>query len=119
MPKITTLLFDCDNTLVLSEELAFEACAELANEILEAKGLPERYTGPELLSNFVGQNFRGMLASLQAKHNYTMSDEELNAYVLKEEDQVIKKLKEALRPCVNVDPELEKLQRRGSISWLL
>ena len=32
--QITTLLFDCDNTLVLSEELAFEACAELANEIL-------------------------------------------------------------------------------------
>ncbi|CRJ83547.1 hypothetical protein BN1708_009073 [Verticillium longisporum] len=25
MSQITTLLFDCDNTLVLSEELAFEA----------------------------------------------------------------------------------------------
>jgi len=109
MPKITTLLFDCDNTLVLSEELAFEACAELANEILEAKGLPERYTGPQLLNEFVGQNFRGMMVSLKAKYKYEMADDELEKYVSKEEDQVIKKLKESLRPCVNVDAELEKL----------
>ena len=40
--QITTILFDCDNTLVLSEELAFEACAELANEILESKNIPDR-----------------------------------------------------------------------------
>jgi len=109
MPKITTLLFDCDNTLVLSEELAFEACADLANEILEAKGFPERYTGPQLLNEFVGQNFRGMMVSLKSKFKYEMSDEELETYVSKEEDQVIKKLHQALKPCVNVDAELEKL----------
>jgi beta-phosphoglucomutase-like phosphatase (HAD superfamily) len=28
------VFFDCDNTLVLSEPLAFEVCAKLANEIL-------------------------------------------------------------------------------------
>jgi len=109
MPKITTLLFDCDNTLVLSEELAFEACADLANEILEAKGLPERYTGPQLLGEFVGQNFRGMMVSLKAKYKYEMAPEELENYVSKEEDKVIAKLKAALRPCVNVEPELVKL----------
>jgi len=107
--KITTLLFDCDNTLVLSEELAFEACAELANEILESRNIPERYTGPQLLNEFVGQNFRGMMVSLKAKYKYEMDDAELESYVSKEEDQVIKKLKESLRPCVGVDAQLEKL----------
>lgn len=109
MPKITTLLFDCDNTLVLSEELAFEACAELANEILSSRNIPDRYTGPQLLNEFVGQNFRGMMVSLKSKYKYDMSDEELEKYVSKEEDQVIAKLKALLRPCEGVDVELEKL----------
>jgi len=113
MPKITTLLFDCDNTLVLSEELAFEACAELANEILESRKIPERYTGPQLLSEFVGQNFRGMMVSLQKKYEYKMGDEELEKYVSREEDQVIAKLKAALRPCEGVDEQLEKLAQSG------
>ncbi|KAK4916201.1 hypothetical protein LTR28_013447, partial [Elasticomyces elasticus] len=65
MPPIKEILFDCDNTLVLSEEIAFEACAELANEILAKNNKSERYTGPALLKDFVGQNFRGMMVSLQ------------------------------------------------------
>ncbi|KAH8821823.1 HAD-like domain-containing protein [Xylogone sp. PMI_703] len=109
MPKITTLLFDCDNTLVLSEELAFEACAELGNEILASHGVSDRYTGPQLLSEFVGQNFRGMMVSLQKKYNYQMDPVELERYVSREEDQVIAKLRAALRPCEGVDPVLEKL----------
>ncbi|KAF2395875.1 hypothetical protein EJ06DRAFT_525114 [Trichodelitschia bisporula] len=32
---VSTIIFDCENTLVLSEELAFETWAELTNEILE------------------------------------------------------------------------------------
>ncbi|PSS18823.1 hypothetical protein M430DRAFT_50812 [Amorphotheca resinae ATCC 22711] len=111
MTKITTLLFDCDNTLVLSEELAFEACADLANEILESRNIPDRYTGPQLLNEFVGQNFRGMMVALKAKFKYEMSDEELESYVSKEEDKVIGKLKQSLRPCDGVDAELEKLAK--------
>jgi len=113
MPKITTILFDCDNTLVLSEELAFEACAELANEILASRNIPDRYTGPQLLSEFVGQNFRGMMVSLKAKFKYEMDDAELETYVSKEEDKVIAKLKEKLRPCEGVDAELAKLEAHG------
>jgi hypothetical protein len=94
-PQITTLLLDCDNTLVLSESLAFEACAELANEILASRNIPDRYTGPQLLSEFVGQNFRGMMVSLKAKFKYEMGDDELEKYVSSEEDKVIAKLKAA------------------------
>jgi len=113
MGKTTTLLFDCDNTLVLSEELAFEACAELANEILKSQNIGDIYTGPQLMSEFVGQNFRGMMVSLQKKYGFELSPDELQSYVLREEDQVIAKLKAELRPCIGVDAELEKLAAAG------
>jgi HAD superfamily hydrolase (TIGR01509 family) len=105
----TTILFDCDNTLVLSEELAFEACAELANEILEKNGIPDRYTGPQLLVDFVGQNFRGMLLGLMKKYSLSMPDNELEEYVLLEETRVIRTLEAKLQPCIGVDVQLEKL----------
>ncbi|KAL4981121.1 HAD-like domain-containing protein [Aspergillus desertorum] len=109
MPKITEIFFDCDNTLVLSEELAFEACADLANEILEKQGLTVRYTGEELIKDFVGQNFRGMMQSLQAKFKFELTKEELESYVTKEEDKVIAKLLEKAQPCVGATEQVQKL----------
>ncbi|KAL3463997.1 HAD-like domain-containing protein [Aspergillus heterothallicus] len=109
MPKITEIFFDCDNTLVLSEELAFEACADLANEILEKQGITVRYTGEQLIQDFVGQNFRGMMQSLQAKFKFELSQEELESYVTKEEDKVIAKLLEKAKPCVGASEQVEKL----------
>lgn len=107
--QTTTILFDCDNTLVLSEDLAFEACAELANEILAKNGVSERYTGPQLIVDFVGQNFRGMLLGLLQKFSLSISDSELEEYVLLEETRVIRTLEAKLQPCVGVDAQLEKL----------
>ncbi|EOO01525.1 putative haloacid dehalogenase-like hydrolase protein [Phaeoacremonium minimum UCRPA7] len=111
MAKITTLLFDCDNTLVLSEELAFEGCADLINEICKQRSvqIPEPFTGETLIKEFVGQNFRGMLTSLQQRYNFEISPEDTEEYVKREEDVVIAKLKEALKPCPGVDAELDKL----------
>ncbi|KAJ4306388.1 hypothetical protein N0V88_001188 [Collariella sp. IMI 366227] len=88
MAKINTILLDCDNTLVLSEELAFEGCADLINEIAASKNvaLPEPFTGESLIIEFVGQNFRGMMASLQQRYGFSMSDAELDDYVRREED---------------------------------
>ncbi|KAJ5495161.1 hypothetical protein N7539_000277 [Penicillium diatomitis] len=109
MPKITEIFFDCDNTLVLSEVLAFEACADLANEILESRGISDRYTGEQLIKDFVGQNFRGMMISLQAKYKFEMEQDELEMYVKKEEDKVIAKLEAKANPCVGANEQLEKL----------
>lgn len=109
MTKTTTILFDCDNTLVLSEELAFEACAELANEILEKHGKEDRYTGPGLLKDFVGQNFRGMMVNLCKKYDFTMSDSELDEYVDKELGKVVEVLERKAQPCPGVMEELEGL----------
>ncbi|CAK7240213.1 MAG: hypothetical protein STHCBS139747_001651 [Sporothrix thermara] len=112
---INTILFDCDNTLVLSEELAFEGCADLLNEICATKGVSPapNFTGPSLITEFVGQNFRGMLSSLQKRYGFPLTDEETNDYVLREEVVVIAKLKEALKPCVGVEPQLEALNKDG------
>lgn len=115
MPVITTLLFDCDNTLVLSEELAFEACAGLINDICEERQVEARFTGETLIKEFVGQNFRGMLKSLQTLYSIEISDEDLEKYVLMEEDAVIAKLKEALVPCPGVDEQLQRLQASGQV----
>ena len=109
--QITQLLFDCDNTLVLSEELAFEACADLSNEILAKYNIDQRYTGPELLSDFVGQNFRGMVVSLQKKFNFEIPKDEMEKYVSMEEDKVIAKLERDAKPCVGCSEELEKLSK--------
>jgi len=98
---------------VLSEHLAFEACSELANQILESKGIPDRYTGHQLIVDFVGQNFRGMLNSLQDKHGFEIPKDELERYVSLEEDRVIAKLEEKLQPCEGVDKQLEKLAKSG------
>lgn len=107
--QINTLLFDCDNTLVLSEELAFEACADLINQINEERGVDLRFNGETLIKEFVGQNFRGMLTSLQERHGLQISDADMEKYVTKEEDAVIAKLRASLRPCPGVDAQLEQL----------
>jgi HAD superfamily hydrolase (TIGR01509 family) len=112
-PQITTLLFDCDNTLVLSEELAFEACADLINKICEDRKLEVRFTGSTLIKEFVGQNFRGMLTSLQERYGIQIIPTDLEAYVRQEEDAVIAKLQASLRPCEGVDEQLEKLGASG------
>lgn len=68
-----------------------------------------RYTGDELIKDFVGQNFRGMMQSLQAKFKFELSNDELEAYVKKEEDKVIGKLLEKAKPCVGATEQVEKL----------
>jgi HAD superfamily hydrolase (TIGR01509 family) len=108
-PQIKEILFDCDNTLVLSEELAFQACAQLGNEILEQHGVSKRYTGPELMKEFVGQNFRGVVKGMETRYNFTLSDEEREKFVKMEEDRVIAKLEADAQPCVGANEELDKL----------
>ncbi|TKA62418.1 hypothetical protein B0A49_08996 [Cryomyces minteri] len=111
MPAIKEILFDCDNTLVLSEELAFEACAELANEILEKNGKEKRYTGPELLVDFVGQNFRGMMTSLEKKFDFQIPEKDFDEYVNRELGKVVEKLEKKAQPCEGSMEVLEQLHK--------
>ncbi|KYK61608.1 hypothetical protein DCS_02751 [Drechmeria coniospora] len=113
MPEISTLLFDCDNTLVLSEELAFEACADVINGACAERGVAKRFTGDSLIVEFVGQNFRGMLLTLQKEYDMDITPAAMEKYVLMEEEAVIAKLKKDLRPCPGVDEQLERLAASG------
>lgn len=81
----------------------------MANEILEANNLPDRYTGDQLIKDFVGQNFRGMMVSLQKKYDFEIDAEKLEGYVTKEEDKVIAKLEAKAKPCIGASEELEKV----------
>jgi HAD superfamily hydrolase (TIGR01509 family) len=111
--QVKYVLLDCDNTLCLSERLAFEACADLTNELLEQYGKPERYTVDKLLEEFVGQNFRGMMVNLQKIHDFQMPPEQLEEYVNKEVGYVTKKLSEKCTECPGATAELEKLEKQG------
>ena len=93
------MLLDCDNTLCQSERLAFEACADLTNEVMKKHNIDATYTVDSLLEDFVGHNFRNMLIGLQKKHNFEMSLEEQDEYVAKELGEVTKKLTQKCTEC--------------------
>ncbi|KAK6341505.1 hypothetical protein TWF696_008577 [Orbilia brochopaga] len=113
--EIATLLFDCDNTLVLSEEIAFDVCATLVNEILDQKcaAVTKRFTGPDLQSTFVGQNFAGMLKSLQSEHGFELTKDEYDSYVSRELESITDALSKRAQPCDGVNEVLEKLKNSG------
>ncbi|KAI1611892.1 HAD-like domain-containing protein [Exophiala viscosa] len=102
------IFFDCDNTLVLSEDLAVEGCADLVNQILATKGVPERFTPETLIANFIGHTFRSIIVSLQQQYGFSLAPEELKAYVKMEEERVIAQFTEQGRP---TDGSLEVFER--------
>ncbi|ETN45723.1 uncharacterized protein HMPREF1541_09556 [Cyphellophora europaea CBS 101466] len=99
MPPIKTLLFDCDNTLVLSEDIAFIGCSQLANECLRAHGIAKQYTGPEMMSAFVGLSFGKQLLALSELHGFTLEQPEIDAYVARELGVIIANLEQGAEPC--------------------
>ncbi|KAK4543030.1 hypothetical protein LTR36_006028 [Oleoguttula mirabilis] len=113
MGKLKYILLDCDNTLCQSERLAFEACAELTNEVLEKHDIKERYDVDSLLEDFVGHNFRNMLVGLQKKHDFKMSAEEQDDYVSRELGKVTQKLSEKCTECPGVTEQLEWAKAQG------
>lgn len=65
------------------------------------------------MNEFVGQNFRGVVVSLQKKFDFVLSGEELESFVSQEEDRVIATLEKKAQPCVGVNAQLEKLAEEG------
>jgi len=109
------ILFDCDNTLVLSERLAFEACTELTNEVLKAYNVDKVFTVHELLTDYVGMNFRGMLVKMQEIYKFTMPQAELDKYFGTEVDRVVAKLLEKAVPCEGAPEQVERIKQEGKI----
>ena len=82
-------------------------------EVLEKHGKSERYTVDQLLEDFVGHNFRGMLMGLQKKNNFTMSPEEVEEYVDKELGAVTAKLSAKCEPCPGAPEQLQWMKDQG------
>lgn len=80
---------------------------------MEKYNIDQRYTADSLLEDFVGHNFRGMLKGLQKKHNFTMTDADLESFVGQELDAVTTKLSQKAVECPGVTKELEKLKEQG------
>lgn len=111
--QVKYVLLDCDNTLCQSERLAFEACADLTNEVMEKYNIDARYNVDSLLEDFVGHNFRNMLLGLQKKHNFEMPKEEQDEFVARELESVTKKLSEKCKECPGVTEQLEWTKAQG------
>lgn len=95
---------------MLSEDVAFEGCAELVNTIMKTMNIPlGPFTGASLQRDYVGQNFRGMLTTVASEHNVAITPEQMDAFVRQEEDIVISKLRQHLEPCAGVDDVLAKV----------
>ena len=63
------------------------------------------------MSEFVGQNFRGVVKGMEKKFNFQLTDKEREGYVKQEEVRVIATLEKKAQPCVGANEELEKLAK--------
>ncbi|KAF3318899.1 hypothetical protein TWF173_005308 [Orbilia oligospora] len=116
---ITQFLFDCDNTLVRSEEIAFDVCAGLINNLLSQKcpSTTTNYTGRSLQSEFVGQNFAGMLRQIEGIYKFTLSPEEREGLINQEVTTITEELGKKARPCVNANEVLKELKDTGKYGF--
>lgn len=64
-------------------------------------------------TEFVGQNFRNLMRSLQVKHKFHQEESEMDEYVQRELKELIESLEKDCEPCVNANEVLDKLQKEG------
>ena len=81
--------------------------------MLEKHKIEARYDVDSLLEDFVGHNFRNMLVGLQKKHDFKMSQEEVDDYVSRELGKVTQKLSEKCTECPGVTEQLEWAKAQG------
>ncbi len=108
-------LFDCDDTLVGSERLAFKACCGCVNRLLVRKGVPKQFTQQELMEMYVGRSFRYMCQQLSKEYGFCLTDEELEPLVLEEQEAVIEVLKSEVQGTPGIRELLEILRDQGYV----
>lgn len=113
---IRKVLFDCDDTLVASEALAFSACCAVVNETLSANGVSKKFTASELKERFVGKTFRSIVFELSGEYGFSVAEAELERLVLEEEDRVIAKLESEVEPTPGVSDVLSRLHGQHTLA---
>ncbi len=113
---IKFLAYDYDNTLGLTEKLAFGACCAVVNEVLARKGVEKRFTPGELMSRSVGRSFLGIITELAGEHNFSFGDGELDRLVLEEQNRVIEVLSAQMEPTDGVNEHLQEVQGKFGLA---
>lgn len=103
------LLFDLDNTIIDTEQLAFQSAVSVCNRILESKGVKERYSDMKLLSQFFGQPWSEMLRGLRDLHKFEATEEELKMWAKWEEAAIIEGVKKEGQPTRGVEDVIKKI----------
>lgn len=109
LKQVKQIFFDCDNTLVSTEEVASEAAATVVNKVLAEQGIAKQYDNMQLFTLYFGKTARQMIAEMQKEHNFTLSKEQVAAYAAYEEKLVIELLHENPTPCGGVKEILQQL----------
>ena len=110
---ITTIFFDCDNTLVDTETIAIEAADTVINCVLSDKSIPKSYTIEQLIAKYFGLTARQMILELQKELNFPLTPEEIKSYTFFEEDLIIDLLHANPRPCTGIQDILARLHAEG------
>ena len=113
LASVTTLLCDADGTVFDSEEPAFDASAAVTNRVLQALGVPRRYTAEQLRLGATGKSFRAGLTELVASHGVDVTTSgyaaDLDGWVAEENEVVTRHLAGVLRPDPTVREPLREL----------
>lgn len=109
--KIKQIFFDCDNTLINTEEISFEAAAPVINKVMADQGFGVRYTNEELIDLFFALTARQMITELQKMYDFTLTPSQIAEYTQYEEDIVVELLLARPNPCPGVEAVLKKLKQ--------
>ena len=110
------LLCDADGCLFPSEEPAFAASTGVANRLLEALGVEQRFEPADLQAYAVGRNFRAVATHLAELHGVALDPADLERWVRDERDAVMAHLAEVLRPDPAVSAPLERMAERCDLA---
>ena len=113
MRHLKAILFDCDNTLVMTEGIAFRQTAGLVNELMTKYEIDESYTGEKLIGQYFGMTFKEMLPELAEKHGFELTPELAKQMAEREEEEVIKAINKEAVPCPGVTEALMRLKAEG------
>lgn len=108
-PTLKQIFFDCDNTLVSTEEVAIEAVATVVNRVLADQQIDKEFDNVELLTLYFGKTAGQMIGKLEQEYKFSLSAEQRAAYALYEEDLVIELIRQKPIPCEGVKGVLRKL----------
>ncbi len=105
------ILCDCDDTLVVSEKLAFDACCTVVNNLLAEKQVSKVFNSSELKAKFVGKVFRRIAEDLAVEFGFEFEEGELETLTAKEQTAVVASLATDVRATDGVDAVLARLDQ--------